>query len=195
MRLRDALPVDHKPAAVHRYGAAVCGLALLVFGVLGFADELSPFDTDGKTIAGMSTNGVLSLVSVVVGLALVGGAVIGGNVASTLDMVVGVLFLLSGFVHIFTLDRPANFLDFGMTNVVFSFVTGLIILTFGMYGRVSSRLPYDNPYWRRRHARDVARASLAARRRAAAGPLRLTTGGSAPERALAGERDLGRAYQ
>ncbi|KUO09957.1 DUF4383 domain-containing protein [Streptomyces sp. DSM 15324] len=189
MRLREALPVDHKPAAVHRYGAAVCGLTLLVFGVLGFADELSPFDTDGKTIAGMSTNGVLSLVSVVVGLALVGGAVIGGDFASTLTMGVGVLFLLSGFVHLFTLDRPANFLDFGMTNVVFSFVMGLIVLTFGMYGRVSSRLPYDNPYWRRRHAREVARASLSARRRAAAGPLPLTTGGSARERTPAAKRD------
>ncbi|MFJ2234969.1 DUF4383 domain-containing protein [Streptomyces sp. NPDC087859] len=168
MQLRDELPVDHKLATVYRYGAAFCGVVLLIFGILGFADQLSPFGTDGDTIAGMTTNGVLSLISIVVGLALIAGAVIGGNFASTLNMTVGTLFLLSGFWHIFVLDKAANFLDFGLTNVMFSFVMGLMILTFGMYGRVTSRLPHDNPYWRRRHPRQAAEESLARRRRAAA---------------------------
>ncbi|MEU9394757.1 DUF4383 domain-containing protein [Streptomyces sp. NPDC048324] len=185
MKLSDELPVDHKLATVYRYGAAFCGLTLLVFGVLGFADELSPFSTDGQSIAGMSTNGVLSLISVVVGLALIGGGIVGGNFASTLNMVVGTLFLLSGFVHLFILDRSANFLDFGMTNVLFSFIMGLIILTFGMYGRVSSKLPHDNPYWRRRHARQAAREALAARRRERGEGPALPPGKAADQPALA----------
>ncbi|MGW2788135.1 DUF4383 domain-containing protein [Streptomyces populi] len=164
MRLQDELPVDHHLAVVYRWGAVFCGAVLLVFGSLGFADELSPFNTEGQSIAGMSTNGALSLISVLVGLALIIGGSIGGNIASTLNMAVGILFLLSGFIHVFILDRPANILDFGMTNVVFSFVMGLVILTFGMYGRVSSRLPHDNPYWRRRHPRKAAEESLARRR-------------------------------
>jgi hypothetical protein len=164
MRLRDELPVDHRLATVYRYGAGLCGVVLLVFGVLGFADELRPFDTDGTSVAGMSTNGLLSLVSVVFGLLLVAGAVIGGNVASTLDIAVGSLFLLSGLVHIFILDKPANVLDFGTSNVFFSYVMGLLIATFGMYGRVSGGLSHDNPYWRRRHPREAARESLHARR-------------------------------
>ncbi|WP_328663714.1 DUF4383 domain-containing protein [Streptomyces sp. NBC_00328] len=163
MKLQDELPVDHHLAAVYRWGAAFCGVILLVFGILGFADELSPFNTEGQSIAGMSTNGALSLLSVLVGLTLIIGGSIGGNVASTLNMAVGTLFLLSGFVHIFILDRPANILDFGMTNVIFSFVMGLVILTFGMYGRVSSKLPHDNPYWRRRHPRKAAEESLTRR--------------------------------
>ncbi|WP_420032011.1 DUF4383 domain-containing protein [Streptomyces sp. cg28] len=163
MELKDELPVDHKLSQVYRWGAAFCGVVLLVFGCLGFADQLSPFNTDGSHIAGMSTNGVLSLISVVVGVALIAGAVIGGNVASTLNMVVGTLFLISGFVHIFILDKGANVLGFGMTNVIFSFVMGLVILTFGMYGRVSSKLPHDNPYWRRRHPREAAREAIARR--------------------------------
>ncbi|MFB6552494.1 MULTISPECIES: DUF4383 domain-containing protein [unclassified Streptomyces] len=157
MKLRDELPVDHHLATVYRYGAGFCGLVLLVFAGLGFADALSPFDTAGDTIAGMTTNVALSTISTVVGLALLAGAVIGGNFASVLNMTVGALFVLSGFAHIFVLDRPANVLDFGMTNVIFSFVMGLIIATFGMYGRVSSRLSHDNPYWQRRHAEQVAR--------------------------------------
>src|SRR5690349_5493052 len=167
MKLQDELPLDHHLATVYRWGSAFCGVVLLVFGILGFADELSPFNTNGDSIAGMSSNGTLSLISVAVGLILIAGAAIGGNVASTLNMVVGTLFLLSGFVHIFILDRPANVLDFGMTNVIFSFVMGLVILTFGMYGRVSSKLPHDNPYWQRRHPREAARESLAGRRRPA----------------------------
>ncbi|MGW0916444.1 DUF4383 domain-containing protein [Streptomyces sp. NPDC002784] len=158
MKLRDELPVDHHLATVYRYGAGLCGLVLLTFAALGFADALSPFDTAGDEIAGMTTNLALSVLSTFVGLALLAGAVIGGNFASTLNMTVGTLFVLSGFAHIFVLDRPANVLDFGMTNVIFSFVMGLVIATFGMYGRVSSKLPPDNPYRQRRHARQAAHA-------------------------------------
>ncbi|MET7744538.1 DUF4383 domain-containing protein [Streptomyces sp. NPDC005385] len=164
MKLQDELPVDHQLGAVYRWGAAFCGVVLLIFGSLGFADALSPFTTDGNTVAGLSSNGALSLISVLVGAALIAGGVIGGNFASGLNMVVGTLFLLSGFVHIFILDRPANILGFGMSNVIFSFVMGLVILTFGMYGRVSSKLSHDNPYWQRRHPREAAQESLARRR-------------------------------
>ncbi|MFR9795673.1 DUF4383 domain-containing protein [Streptomyces sp. MS06] len=190
MKLRDELPVDHRLAAVYRYGAGLCGLILLVFGCLGFADELSPFDTDGTRIAGMSTNGLLSLISVVFGLLLLVGAAIGGNFASTLNLTVGALFLISGYGHLFILDRSANIFDFGMTNVIFTFVMALLLLTFGMYGRVSSKLPHDNPYWRRRHPREAARESLAARDRdrrrelaaapSAAGPGAAGPGAAAP---------------
>lgn len=164
MKLREELPVDHHLATVYRYGAAFCGLVLLVFAGLGFADALSPFETAGDTVAGMSTNIALSAISAVVGVALLFGAVIGGNFASTLNLVIGTLFVLSGFAHVFVLDRPANILDFGMTNVIFSFVMGLLIATFGMYGRISSKLTHDNPYWRRRHPEHAARETAPATR-------------------------------
>ncbi|MFF2307822.1 DUF4383 domain-containing protein [Streptomyces sp. NPDC058128] len=158
MKLQDELPVDHHLATVYRAGAALCGGILLVFGGLGFASALSAFDTSGDRIAGMTSNTSLSVISVVVGLGLLAGAAVGGNFASSLNILVGGLFLLSGFYHLFVLDRPANFLGFGMTNVVFSFVMGLLIITFGMYGRVSSKLSHDNPYWRRRHPQGAAEA-------------------------------------
>ncbi|MFI7349264.1 DUF4383 domain-containing protein [Streptomyces sp. NPDC049936] len=163
MKLRDELPVDHHLASVYRYGAGFCGLVLLAFAALGFADALSPFETGGGMVAGMTTNVALSVISTVVGLALLGGAVIGGNFASTLNIVVGALFFLSGFAHIFVLDRPANILGFGMSNVIFSFVMGLFIATFGMYGRVSSKLSHDNPYWAARHPEQAAREESAVR--------------------------------
>ncbi|WP_369211568.1 DUF4383 domain-containing protein [Streptomyces flavofungini] len=165
MKLQEDFPVDHRLGLVYRTGAALCGVILLVFGCLGFADQLSFFDTDGTRVAGLSTNGLLSLISVIVGLVLVAGGVIGGNIASTLNMIVGTLFVLSGFFHLFVLDRPANVLGFAMSNVIFSFVMGLLIVTFGMYGRVSGGLPHDNPYWRQRHP-DLVGVGSAGRRTA-----------------------------
>jgi hypothetical protein len=66
-------------------------------------------------------------------------------------MIVGVIFFVAGFVGLMALDSSWNRLAFRMTNVIFSFVFGLVILTFGMYGRVSGHLPHDNPYWKNRH--------------------------------------------
>ncbi|MEU6836153.1 DUF4383 domain-containing protein [Streptomyces rubiginosohelvolus] len=172
MKLSDELPTDHRLATVYRIGAGLCGAILMVFGCLGFANQLSFFNTDGSQIAGLTSNGLLSLISLLVGAVLIAGAAVGGNVASTVNMTVGTLFLLSGFAHLFILDRSANILDFSMANVVFSFVMGLLILTFGMYGRVTGGLPHDNPYWRRRHPEQAAAEAAARRRATAGGPLR-----------------------
>jgi hypothetical protein len=67
-----------------------------------------------------------------------------------------VLFLLSGLVNLAVLRTSANILDFSMRNVIFSFVSGLLLLTFGLYGRVSGGLPPDNPFYRARHGLDPA---------------------------------------
>lgn len=156
MKLQDHLPADHRLGTVYRYGAGLCGLALLVFGTLGFLNDLAFFSTRGERVAGLSSNGLLSLISLVVALVLIAGAVIGGNTASTVNMAVGAVFLGSGFVNLALLDTKANFLAFRMQNVMFSFVVGLMLLTFGMYGRVCGGLPHDNPYWRARHPEQAA---------------------------------------
>ncbi|GAA2826294.1 DUF4383 domain-containing protein [Kitasatospora sp. CM 4170] len=151
MKLQDELPVDRKLATVWRIGAGLGGVFLIVFGCLGLADHPGFLSTEGNEVAGMSTNGALSILSIVVGGILVIGAFIGGNVAANLNMAAGVLFVLSGFYGLTVLGRPdANILNFRMANVLFAFIFGLVLTTFGMYGRVSSHLPHDNPYWQRR---------------------------------------------
>ncbi|AEN09756.1 MULTISPECIES: DUF4383 domain-containing protein [unclassified Streptomyces] len=150
-RLDEQLPVDHRLSQVYRIGAGLMGLVLVAFGILGLLDRIGFFDTGGDTVAGLNTNGALSVLSICIGLLLFGGMVIGGNLASTLNMVLGVAFLVSGFVNLALLDTGVNFLAFRMQNVIFSFAVGLLLMTFGMYGRVSGGLPHDNPYWRARH--------------------------------------------
>jgi hypothetical protein len=132
-------------------GAGLIGAFLVAFGILGLIDHIGFFNTGGATAAGLNTNGALSVLSIVIGAVLLAGMVIGGNFASTLNMVLGVLFLLNGFLFLGLLDTGNNFLAFKIQNVFFSFIVGLLLMTFGMYGRVGSALPHDNPYWRARH--------------------------------------------
>ncbi|WP_218617993.1 DUF4383 domain-containing protein [Cryptosporangium aurantiacum] len=136
---------------VYRYGGGFMGLVLLTFGILGFANQLEFFSTEGKEVAGLSSNGALALISVVVGLCLLGCAAVGGNTASWANSAFGWAFILSGLVNMTIMRTELNFLAFRMSNVIFSFVVGVALITFGMYGRVSGTLPPDNPYWRERH--------------------------------------------
>ncbi|WP_335932134.1 DUF4383 domain-containing protein [Streptomyces sp. PTD5-9] len=169
-RLNTHLPVDHRLSSVYRVGAGLMGLVLLAFGILGLIDKIGFFSTGGATVAGLNTNGALSVLSICVGLLLFIGMVIGGNFASTLNMILGVAFILSGFVNLALLDTDYNFLAFHLQNVLFSFVVGLMLMIFGMYGRVSGGLPHDNPYWLARHPEEVDR-ELRLRRRTATMPV------------------------
>lgn len=163
-RLDEHLPVDHRLSSVYRVGAGLMGLVLLAFGILGLIDKIGFFDTGGATVAGLNTNGALSVLSICVGLLLFIGMVIGGNFASTLNMFFGIAFILSGFVNLALLDSDYNFLAFHLQNVLFSFVVGLMLMMFGMYGRVSGGLPHDNPYWQARHPDEAAQELRRSRR-------------------------------
>ncbi|MEW2635991.1 DUF4383 domain-containing protein [Streptomyces sp. NPDC048389] len=166
IKLDEHLPVDHRLSRFYRVGAGLMGLVLVAFGILGLVDRIGFFDTRGDTVAGLSTNGALSVLSIAVGLLLFISMIIGGNFASTVNMVLGILFILSGFVNLALLDRSFNPLAFRIQNVMFSFVVGVMLMFFGMYGRVSATLPHDNPYWKARHPEEAEREQRARRRRA-----------------------------
>jgi hypothetical protein len=173
----EHLPVDHRLSRVYRFGAGLMGLFLLVFGILGLIDKVGWFDTRGDQVVGLNTNGTLSVLSIAVGLLLLVGMVIGGNFASTLNMTLGVLFILSGFGNLALLDTGSNFLAFRIQNVLFSFVVGVLLMTFGMYGRVGSALPHDSPYWRARHPEEAERET---RRKAGVGMAKLERADALP---------------
>jgi hypothetical protein len=143
---RDDSPDGGLVFRVQRTGALVLGAFLLVFGVIGLAGGLGFFDTQGQRILGLSSNGALSTISIVVGLILIGAALLGPRVASTVMIVLGCLFLLSALVNLAVLSTSFNILAFEMRNVVFSILVGLLLLVLGAYGRVSGNLPIDSPY-------------------------------------------------
>jgi Domain of unknown function (DUF4383) len=137
---------DPRVFAVQRIGALAVAAVILVFGLLGFAGGLDFFSTDGEPIVGLSSNGLLSTISVLTAGVLVLAALRSPRTASTLMIVVGILFLLSGLLSLAVLRTEANLLAFQIENVIFAEVTGLVLLLLGAYGRVSGNLPADSPY-------------------------------------------------
>jgi hypothetical protein len=135
---------------VQRVGALAVAAVIAVFGVLGFAGGLDFFSTDGGEVFGMSSNGLLSAISLVTAAVLVAAALRSPRVASTVMIVVGTLFLISAMANLAVLRTSVNVLAFEIENVVFSVVAGLLLLVLGAYGRVSGNLPPDSPYARPR---------------------------------------------
>ena len=128
---------------LHRLAAAGFGVGLWVFAILGLVNRLDMFSTRGVSVLGLSSNGLLSVISLVVGGVLIA--------AAALLVVVGSAFLLSGLANVLVLDTRLNLLAFTITNVVFSLVSGALLLFLGAYGRFSGGLSDDNPYQQERH--------------------------------------------
>lgn len=137
---------DPRVFAVQRAGAITVGLVLLGFGLLGFTRGVPALSSHGERVLGMSANGVLAGLSVFVAALLIAAALRGPRVASTAMLVLGVLFLLSALINLAVIGTRANVLAFQTSNVVFSVVVGLVLLTLGSYGRFSGHLPANSPY-------------------------------------------------
>jgi hypothetical protein len=144
--MSDHVEEKGRVTAVHRIGALVVAAVIAAFGVLGLVNGLAYFSTDGSRVAGLSSNGLLSTISLVTAAVLVFAAFRGSRVASTVMLVIGVLFIGSALVNLALLETDWNFLAFSVANVIFSIVAGLVLLTLGAYGRVSGNLPDDSPY-------------------------------------------------
>jgi uncharacterized protein DUF4383 len=137
-------------STVHRIGAFVVAGVIAVFGVLGLANGLAFFSTDGERVLGMSSNGLLSVISLATAAVLVFSAFRSPRTASTVMMTIGALFLVSALANLAVLNTELNFLAFGLSNVGFSVAAGLVLLFVGAYGRVSGNLPADSPYAKER---------------------------------------------
>ncbi|HEX4250360.1 MAG TPA: DUF4383 domain-containing protein [Pseudonocardia sp.] len=139
-------PGPHPVHRLHRLGAAAVGAFLILFAALGLTEGLAWLGTTGTWVLGLSSNGLLSVISLVVGVLLVGSATRSGPTASTAAIVLGVAFLLSGMANMLVLNTSLNLLAFRLPNIVFSVVVGLLLLVLGSYGRISGGLPPGSPY-------------------------------------------------
>jgi hypothetical protein len=120
---------------LHRIGAAVIGGFVFAFGLAGLARRPDIFSTEGPVVFGMTTNGFLAFLSMVVGFVLVFTAVFGGPITAWAAIAAGAGFILSGVVNVFLLGTPLNVMAFTMPNVVFSWVAGAVLVALGLIGR------------------------------------------------------------
>jgi hypothetical protein len=131
------LPVNHPARPFLRVLAVAIGLYILVFGIVGVIETsgLSFFDRGDTWVLGLKTNPAFSILSIVAGAVLVGGAVYGRNLDHFINLYGGILFLVAGLVMMTVLHTDANLLNFSLSNCVVSFLIGLALLDAGLYGK------------------------------------------------------------
>jgi hypothetical protein len=132
------IPVNHPLAPVFRVLAGAAGAYVLAFGVVGLIETWGEpvFDRGGAVAVGLHTNLAFSLLSVVVGTVVFGGAIIGGNPAHWINMFGGGVFLLAGLAMLALMQTEANLLNFSVATCVVSYAIGLAMLLAGLYDKV-----------------------------------------------------------
>jgi len=130
---------------------------LATFGILGYTGDLDFFSSRGQEVAGMSSNGLLSTVSLATAAGLVAAAALSARLVSTVMIVLGGVLIVSGLGHFFVIGTGANILAFRLPNIFFSLAVGLLLLLLGSYGRISGQIPHNNPYYLARHRDDAQR--------------------------------------
>ncbi|MGH3662702.1 MAG: DUF4383 domain-containing protein [Micromonosporaceae bacterium] len=135
------LPVNHPLRRFYRILAGGVGVYVLVFGIAGFlrTQGMDTFAVKGERVFGLTANPAFALLSVVAGVLLLAGLMIGRNIDHFLNLIAGSIFLVSGMAMLALLRTDLNVLAFTMTNCVVSFVFGTVVLSAGLYGKSGAR--------------------------------------------------------
>lgn len=132
-------PLNHHLRRTYRVIAAVAGLYLLGAGVIGLIQTAgAPFfdRTGGDWALGLRVNPAGSWLFVLLGVLILGGAVIGGNLHHHLSMVVGWGLMGIAMIALTVMQTDVNVLHASMVNVVVLALAGLVVLTAGLYGKI-----------------------------------------------------------
>lgn len=135
------LPINHRLSGFYRFLAALAGIFLLVFGIVGVAQTSGDplFDRADVSALGLRTNLAFSVLSIVVGAIVLLGALIGRNLAHYLNLFAGAVFWLAGLAMLLLLQTKANFLNFEVATCVVSFLIGTLLVLAGLYGKRGTR--------------------------------------------------------
>lgn len=135
-------PKNHKLRPLYRFAAFLAGVYCLLFGILGVIATSGDavFSRTSHRVFGLRTNLAFSVASIAVGALIVVVVMIGRNVDRNVNMVLGPVFILAGLGMMATMQTSANFLNFGMSTCIVSFVIGLVLLASAFYGEVA---PHD----------------------------------------------------
>jgi hypothetical protein len=134
------IPINHPLRPLYRTLAGLIGAYILVFGVIGLIRTWSDplFDRGDVWVLSLRTNLAFSIISIIYGAVLLGGAIAGGNVGHMINSVAGPLFMITGVGMMTVMQTDANILNFSMTTVILSLIFGLVVFTAGMYDKVGT---------------------------------------------------------
>ena len=140
------IPVDHRLRPLYRFLAALCGVYMLVFGIIGASDTsgksaFSRQAADHAWALGLRTNFGFAVISIIAGILVLITTVIGHNVDRQINIWGGVVSLVVGMLSLGVMQTTANYLAFSMANVIAMFIIGIVLFAAGMYGKTAGRRP------------------------------------------------------
>jgi hypothetical protein len=136
-------PVNHPLRPFYRALAAIAGLYLVVFGVLGLvgSDGEKAFGRSELSVLGQRTNLTFAVICLIVGVVVVAGVLIGRNLDVAVNTYLGWTLLALGTLSMLFSHTDLNVLNFSILTCVVSYVVGLVLVTAGLYGKVGSGHP------------------------------------------------------
>ncbi|MFI6163340.1 DUF4383 domain-containing protein [Micromonospora sp. PTRAS2] len=142
-------PVNHPARPIYRAIGGLVGLYFLVFGVLGLVasagnDFLAQDDTK---VLGQGTNLGFSLLSIVLGIAIVAGTVIGRNLDVAINQWLAYALMVLGLAALAFLQTDANIFNFTITTDIVVLTLSMVLLMAGMYGKVGT--DEENEAWQK----------------------------------------------
>jgi len=147
------LPVNHRLRGAYRFLAGLTGLYVLAFGIVGLVVSRGHgvFARGHVEALGLRTNVAFSILSIVVGLVVLTGVVVGRNLDHYLNLFGGLAFLVVGMFMLGLLQTPLNVFNYTVSKCVVSFVIGLVLFTAGLYTRTGPP-EVEEAERRRRHS-------------------------------------------
>jgi hypothetical protein len=133
------IPLNHQLQPLYRTLSGLIGAYLVAFGITGVIVNhgTGPFQQHGLPSAlGLHANKAFAILSIVVGLVLLVGAIIGRNVDVRINLYGSVVFMLAGLFMLIFLNSRLNFLGFAPATCIVSLIIGLALLVCGLYGKV-----------------------------------------------------------
>ncbi|NBE81282.1 DUF4383 domain-containing protein [Micromonospora rubida] len=133
-------PVNHPARPIYRAIGGLVGLYFVVFGVLGIIasagnDFLAQDDTK---VLGQGTNLGFSLLSILLGVAIVAGTVIGRNLDVAINQWLAYALMVLGLAELAFLHTDANIFNFTIFTDIVVLTLSLVLLMVGMYGKIGT---------------------------------------------------------
>ncbi|MEH0841731.1 DUF4383 domain-containing protein [Micromonospora sp. CPCC 205711] len=133
-------PVNHPARPVYRAIGGLIGLYLVVFGVLGIIASAGNdiFARDDTKVLGQGTNLGFSLLSVLLGGAIVAGTVIGRNLDVAINQWLAYTLMVITLAGLAFIRTDANIANFSIMTIIVLMTLSLVLLVAGMYGKVGT---------------------------------------------------------
>jgi hypothetical protein len=125
-------PINHPLRPLYRVLAALVGIYLIVFGVVGFITG------DGDRVLGQGASTLWSVVALIAGVAVLIATVVGRNLDVKVDQYVGWALVVIGTFGLAVSRTDANFLGFTASTVVVIYICALILILASLYGKVGT---------------------------------------------------------